>query len=49
MNDNNTDESLYWMKHFNFILAVVNVCPVLVPSELFLSADLPTSIGGQPS
>ena len=27
-----TNESLYWIKHFNFGLAVVGVCPVLVPS-----------------
>ena len=25
------DESLYWVKHFNFGLAVIIVCPVLVP------------------
>ena len=40
-----SDESLYWMKHFNFRLAVINVCPVLVPSELLLSTHLPTSEG----
>ena len=28
-----------------FRLAVVNVCPVLVPSELLLSTHLPTSEG----
>ena len=38
-------ESLYWIKHFNFRLAVINVCPVLVPSELPLSTHLPTSEG----
>ena len=40
-----TNESLYWIKHFNFGLAAVNVCPVLVPSELLLSTHLPTSEG----
>ena len=44
-NKKNEDESLYWMKHFSFRLAVVNVCPVLVPSELLLSTHLPTSEG----
>ena len=38
-------ESLYWMKHLSFRLAVINVCPVLVPSELLLSTHLPTSEG----
>ena len=33
------------MKHFNFRLAVINVCPVLVSSELLLSTHLPTSEG----
>ena len=33
------------MKHFSFRLAVVNVCPVLVPSELLSSTHLPTSEG----
>ena len=33
------------MKHFNFRLAVINVCLVLVPSELLLSTHLPTSEG----
>ena len=33
------------MKHFNFGLAVINVCPVLVPSELLLSNHLLTSEG----
>ena len=40
-----SDESLYWIKHFKFRLAVVNACPVLVPSELLLSTHLPTSEG----
>ena len=40
-----SDESLHWMKHFSFRLAVINVRPVLVPSELLLSAHLPTSEG----
>ena len=40
-----SDESLYWMKHFRFRLAVINMCPVLVPSELLLSTHLPTSEG----
>ena len=38
-------ESLYWIKHFSFRLAVVNVCPVLVLSDLLLSTHLPTSEG----
>ena len=42
LNDNNF-ESLYWMKHFSLRLAVVNVCPVILPSELLLSTHLPTS------
>ena len=33
------------MKHFNFRLAVVNVCPVFVSSELLLSTHLTTSEG----
>ena len=33
------------LKHFSFRLAVINVCPVLVPSELLLSTHLPTSEG----
>ena len=33
------------MKHFSFRLTVINVCPVLVPSELFLSTHSPTSEG----
>ena len=33
------------MKHFSFRLAVVKVCPVLLPSELLLSTHLPTSEG----
>ena len=33
------------MKHFSFRLAVINVCPVLVPSELLLRTHLPTSEG----
>ena len=38
--------SLYWMKHFSFFrLAVINVCPVLAPSELLLNTHLPTSEG----
>ena len=40
-----SDESLYWMKHFSFRLAVISMCPVLVPSELLLSTHLPTSEG----
>ena len=40
-----SDESLNWIKHCNFRLAVINVCPVLVPSELLLSTHLPTSDG----
>ena len=38
-------QSLYWVKHFSFRLGVINVCPVLVPSELLLSTHLPTSAG----
>ena len=45
MINDNKDESLYWIKHFNFGLVVINVCPVLVPSELLLSIHLPTSEG----
>ena len=33
------------MKNFSFRLAVINVCPVLVPSELLLSIHLMTSEG----
>ena len=33
------------MQHFSFRLAVINACPVLVPSELLLSTHLPTSEG----
>ena len=43
--EKNKDESLYWIKHFNFRLAVINVCPVLVPSELLLNTHLLTSEG----
>ena len=28
--DNNDYESLHWIKHFNFISAVSDVCPALV-------------------
>ena len=42
---NSNFESVYWMKHVNFRLAVINACPVLVPSELLLSTRLPTSEG----
>ena len=38
-------EYLYGMKHLKFRLAVTNVCPVFVPSELLLSTHLPTSGG----
>ena len=38
-------QSLYWMKHFSFRLAVINECPVLLPSELLLRTHLPTSEG----
>ena len=38
-------QSSYWMKHFSIRLAVINVCPVLVPSELLLSTHLSTSEG----
>ena len=38
-------KSLCWMKHFIFRLAVINVRPVLVPSELLLRTHLPTSEG----
>ena len=41
----NDFESLYWMKHFSFRLDVINVCSMLVPSELLLSTHLPTSEG----
>ena len=33
------------MKHFSFRLAVINVCPGLVASELLLSTHSPTSEG----
>ena len=33
------------MKHFDFRLAAINLCPVLVSSELLLSTHLPTSEG----
>ena len=33
------------MKRFSLRLAVINVCPVLVPSELLLSTHLLTSEG----
>ena len=39
----NKEEASCWIKHFDFRLAVINVCPVLVPSELLLSTHLPTS------
>ena len=39
------DEYLYWIKHFKYRLAVINVCPVLVSSELLLSTHLPVSEG----
>ena len=42
---NTNYEYLYWMEHFSFRLAVINVCPVLVSSELLLSTHLPTSEG----
>ena len=42
---NDNFESLSWMKHFSFRLAVINVCPVLVPSELLLSTHLRTFDG----
>ena len=32
----NKDESSYRMEHFSFRQAVINVCPVLVSSELLL-------------
>ena len=41
----NKAEALYWIKHFIFRLAVINVCLVLVHSELILSTHLPTSEG----
>ena len=40
-----SDESLYSMKPFSFRLAFINVCPVLVPSELLGSTHLPTTEG----
>ena len=43
-NDNNFG-SLYLMKHLSFRLAVISICPVLVPLELLLSNHLPTSEG----
>ena len=42
---NSNFESLYWMKHFSFRFAVIDVCPVLVSSELLLSTHLSTSEG----
>ena len=33
------------MKHFSFRLADINLCPVVVSSELLLSSHLPTSEG----
>ena len=42
---NKKDKSLYWITHFNFGLAVINVCPVLVSSELSLRTRLPMSEG----
>ena len=33
------------MKHFKFRLAVMNVCPALVPSKLLQSTHLPTPEG----
>ena len=44
-NNNDKDESLYWMKYLNYRLAVINVCLVLVPSELLLSTHLMISEG----
>ena len=38
-------EYLYWMRHFSLRLAVINVFPVYVSSELLLSTHLPTSEG----
>ena len=38
MNERTNYEYLYWMKHFNFRLAVINVYPVFLSSELLLSA-----------
>ena len=38
-------ESFHWMKHSSSRLAVISVCPVLVPSELLLITHLPTSEG----
>ena len=39
------DESLHWIQHFNFRLAVINLCPGVVPSELLLSTHSPTLEG----
>ena len=33
------------MKQFSFRLAAINVCPVLVPSEILPSTHLPTTEG----
>ena len=44
-NDDNIFGSLKQIEHFNFRLAAINVCPVLVRSELLLSTHLPTSEG----
>ena len=48
MNEQNF-ESLYWIKHFSFGLVVINVCLVLVPSELLLSSHLPDEIKELPT
>ena len=45
LSNGENDKSLYWIKHFNFRLAVINVCPVVVASELLLSIHLPTLEG----
>ena len=39
------DESFYWIKHFSFRLAVINLYLMLMTSELLLSTHLPTSEG----
>ena len=44
-NDDSNFKSLPCIRHLNFRLAVVNVCPVLLPSEVLLSTHLPTSEG----
>ena len=38
-------ESLNWIKHLKLRLALINVCPVFVSSELLLSTHLPTLEG----